>query len=149
MRKGNVNNKSKEFDELDSNAETTIESLDTKDIVKENETVQPNSEVQKGKNKDKLKIIILIVVIVLAVCITAGLLIYKYLNTNKQQVPESSGTNSTEIGVKKETEDKKYLVSFTDMYETNPINITDKLYEQKATKKQGSLQISYVEISGL
>lgn len=149
MRKGNVNNKSKEIDELNSNVETTVESLDTKTIVNENETSQSNSEVKKGKNKDKIKVIILIVLTVLAVCITAGLLIYKYINTNKQQVPELSGNNSTETIVKKETEDIKYLVSYTDMYEINPINITDKLYEQKATKKQGSIDISYLEISGL
>lgn len=170
MRKGNINNNSKDISEPKNNIDY-MDDIDAMSVLPEDaentenvivdESVNSNQEEQNDKNKekakDKLKVIILIVVIVLLVGTTAGLLVCKYINVNKQDISNESGnitnsnnsTSSTVTGVKKETEDTKYLVSYTDMYTLNPISITDKLYEKEKTKKQGSIDISYIEISGL
>jgi len=149
MRKGNINNKSKEYNNIQSDENAVFHETNTEDVIKENSTNNSISQGNNGKNKDKIRISILIIIIVLSLGITAGLLIYKYTNINSQQPTGESGNNNYEVETKKETEDKKYLVSFTDMYEVNPIKITDKEYEQKASKKQGYVGIQYVEISGL
>lgn len=158
MRKGNVNNNSKRSKELniDTNINNISEILDNPDTVFVSETISKNEndKKDKSKNKDnnKLKVIILILFIILSISITVGLLIYKYVNTNNNNNQEVTGgieNNNTQEVSKKETEDKKYLVTFKEMYTINPLTITDKYYEKKATKKQGNLDISYVEIAGL
>lgn len=157
MRRGNINNNEKnivitENENIitDDKAEVNIISGENKENINEGNI--------NNQGSDKLKIIILIIVIVLAVGVTSGLLIYKYINVknnvnineNKEQVGDSvHNKDNKQNAEKKETEDKKYLVSFTDMYTENPLTIENKHYEQEATKKQPKMNIDYVEISGL
>lgn len=128
MRKGNINNKSEKIDKCE--------------IIKNTQSTDDN------KNKDKIRIIILIILVVIAIGTTVGLLIYKYLKVNDLKT-DNTVLPDVIIESKKETEDKKYLVSFKDMYTTNPLIITNKNYEQEATKKQGNIYIEYIQIAGL
>lgn len=137
MRRGNINNKSDKKD--------ILQVVDTIDTVDKSETIENHKE----HNKDRIKIIILIVIIVLAILITAGLLIYKYVKINQQILNNNTGLTNNVVESKKETEDKKYLVTFKDMYKFNPLKITSKEYVKEATKNQAAVRVEYVEIEGL
>lgn len=142
MRRGNISNSEKSNDSLSTTQEKPLDiNLDNKEKI-----LEDNKQKNEPKSKDKLKVIILIIFTVVVVCITAGLLVYKSIKINGNK-PSVSETNKETP--KKETEDKKYLVSYKDMYYINPLTITDKYYEKKATKTQGSISAQYVEITGL
>ena len=161
MRRGNIKNKSNiykqenkksmdksdvvndKLDEKESAINLDINDSDTNN-KKQNKSIQYNQ-----KYSDKLKIIILIIIIFLLISITVGMIIYKYMNNNITFDIVETPDISNENVIKKESEDAKYLVTFTDMYTLNPLTITNKLHETKGTKKQGSVYIEYVQISGL
>lgn len=171
MRRGNVNNKNNEGVEKTSSIPTS-ETLDNgtdvihdKVNIEEQEKVKVETEEEisvsdkKSSNKDKLKVVILIVFAVLAVLITASLLTYKYIESNKDKNEGNTGnignTGSINNVVenKGESADSKYLVSFKDMYTINPITIVSKEYKNGSIKVDGETEdkvyIEYVQISGL
>ena len=155
MRKGNIKNKNKdkEMDLQLDNANVMQENLvaeNISELIEQPKEKDENNEDKYKTSKDKLKVIILVIIILLSICVTTGILVFKYINISKYINGDVNSNLVQQAGVtKKETEDAKYLVSFTDMYTVNPLKIIDKLYEKEATKSQGSICASYLEISGL
>lgn len=156
MRKGNINNKSKEEIKFDEDLQASLAELNVNREEQQEDKGIEQSQQEKQETitttkNNRLKIIILIIIGVLCVGITAALLARKYMNASKIVSNNTISNNNTvtEIQSKEETKDKKYLVSYTDMYTLNPLTTTEKSYEQKATKKQAKISISYVEIAGL
>lgn len=158
MRKGNINNNinPKGVETTDVEVIKTFENSRQPIIENTNsiESIDTQSEVIKDKSKDKTKTIILILVIILALLVTAGLLVYKYIEKNKYDI-NGSGTElpNVENDVKLESADAKYLVEYDDMYTVNPITIVEKDYTDGTIKVDGETvkqkSISYIQISGL
>lgn len=171
MRRGNVNNKNNESIDKTSSIPTSgildngTDVIHDKVNIEEQEKVEIGTEEEisvsdkKSSNKDKLKVVILIVFAVLAVLVTASLLTYKYIESNKDKNEGNTGnignTGSINnvIENKGESADSKYLVSFQDMYTINPITIVSKEYKSGKIKVDGETEdkvyIDYVQISGL
>ena len=151
MRKGNVKNRDKDLklENSDFMQQNIIEE-NISEFLEQTLEIDKNNEDKDITSKDKLKVIILVIITAFSICVTMGLLVFRYINTSKDIEGEANGNLVQQDGVtKNETEDTKYLVSFTDMYTVNPLKITDKLYEKEATKSKGSICASYLEISGL
>lgn len=151
MRKGNIKNRDKDLklENSDFMQQNIIEE-NISESLEQTLEIDKNNEDKDKTSKDKLKVIILVIITAFSICVTMGLLVFRYINTSKDIEGEANGNLVQQDGVtKKETGDTKYLVSFTDMYTVNPLKITDKLYEKEATKSKGSICASYLEISGL
>jgi len=148
MRRGNINNnQNNESADVTSDVSTNI---GVEHINGDNQVIK-----EKSKDKsDKLRVIILITFVIISIAITVGLLTYKYIESNKDDINKGNlELPNEELEGKTESKDAKYLVKYDEMYTINPITVVDKEYTDGTVKIDGETQkqksISYIQISGL